>query len=42
MQQMRADASLKQQYTRELQKALNETREWVEHLSEELDTSQVR
>lgn len=38
---MRADGALQKQYAGELHKALSETREWVEHLSEELDTSQA-
>jgi len=41
MQKMRADSALQKQYAGELHKALSETREWVEHLSEELDTSQA-
>ena len=41
VQKLRADAALQKDYSNELKKALGETREWVEHLSEELDTSQA-
>ena len=40
-QKLRADASLHKEYAQELRKALGETREWVEHLTDELDTSQA-
>ena len=40
MQKLKADAALQKEYASELRKALAETREWVEHLTEELDTSQ--
>lgn len=40
VQKLRADAALHKEYAGELRKALDETREWVEHLTEELDTSQ--
>ena len=41
VQKLRADAALQKEYEAELRKALAETREWVEHLTEELDTSQA-
>lgn len=41
MQKLRGDAALQSDYSAELKKALAETREWVEHLTEELDTSQA-
>ena len=41
VQKLRADAALQKEYESELKRALNETREWVEHLTEELDTSQA-
>ena len=41
MQKLRADAALQKEYEAELKKALAETREWVENLTEELDTSQA-
>ena len=41
VQKLRADAALQKEYAGELRKALDETREWVEHLTEELDTSQA-
>ena len=41
VQKLRADAALQKEYAGELKKALGETREWVEHLTEELDTSQA-
>ena len=41
VQKLRADAALQKEYEGELKKALSETREWVEHLTEELDTSQA-
>ena len=40
VQKLRADAALQKEYEGELKRALGETREWVEHLTEELDTSQ--
>lgn len=41
MQKLKADAALQKEHAGELRKALAETREWVEHLTEELDTSQA-
>ena len=41
MQKLRADAALQKEYEADLKKALSETRDWVEHLTEELDTSQA-
>ena len=41
MQKLRADAALQKEYEAEQKKALAETREWVEQLTEELDTSQA-
>ena len=41
MQKLRADAALQKEYEGELKRALSETREWVEHLTTELDTSQA-
>lgn len=41
VQKLRAEVALQKEYSSELKKALGETREWVEHLSEELDTSQA-
>ena len=41
MHKLRADAALQKEYEAELKKALAETREWVENLTEELDTSQA-
>ena len=42
VQKLLADAALQKEYAREQKKALVETREWVEHLTDELDTSQVQ
>jgi hypothetical protein len=41
VQKLHADAALQKEYAVELKKALTETRGWVEHMSEELDTSQA-
>jgi hypothetical protein len=41
VQKLRADAALQKEYAGELRKALQETREWVEHLMDELETSQA-
>ena len=41
VQKLLADAALQKEYAREQKRALVETREWVEHLTDELDTSQV-
>ena len=41
VQKLKADCALQKQHAQELQKALEETREFVEHLTEELDTSQA-
>lgn len=41
MQKLKADAALQKEYATELKKALGETREWVEQLGDELDTSQA-
>ena len=41
VQKLRADAALQKEYEAELKKSLSETREWVEQLTEELDTSQA-
>ena len=38
---MRQRKLLHKEHAKELKKALDETREWVEHLTEELDTSQA-
>ena len=40
VQKLRADVALQKQCESELRKALAETREWVGHLTEELETSQ--
>ena len=41
MQKLRTEAAVHKEHAKELKKALDETREWVEHLTEELDTSQA-
>ena len=40
MQKLRAEAAMHKEHAQEVHRALLETREWVEQLSEELDVAQ--